>query len=69
MVNVIAAASSKGDVYFTLNRGKTNSLTFIYFLTKLINKLSESDANWREKTVFMIDNATYHRSHKIREQF
>jgi hypothetical protein len=34
-ISVIAAVSSKGRVFFTINQGKTTSLTFLLFLSKL----------------------------------
>jgi hypothetical protein len=66
-VNIIAAASNKGEFFYTLNKGKTNSTTFTYFLVKLVDHLSLQDPTWREHTVIMIDNAPYHRSKKMKE--
>ncbi len=39
-INIIAAISSQGKVYFTINRGRTNSKTFCLFLGKLIEMLN-----------------------------
>jgi hypothetical protein len=64
--NIIGAVSSDGNVYFTVNRGRTNSLTFTYFLSKLITHLDAESPSWRETTVMMMDNASYHRSKMTR---
>lgn len=34
--NIIAGISNKGDYYYTINFGQTNSLTIYNFLLKLI---------------------------------
>jgi hypothetical protein len=34
-ISIIAAVSSNGRVFFTINQGKTTSLTFLLFLSKL----------------------------------
>jgi hypothetical protein len=62
MVNIIAGVSSTGGLYYTINRGKTNSWTFLLFIVKLVEHLDSIDREWRKKTVIMIDNASYHRS-------
>ena len=60
-VNIIAGISSYGEFFFTVNQGKTNGITFLYFLTKLISELDSIDSEWRRNTVIMVDNAPYHR--------
>ena len=44
---MIAAVSSDGNLMFTVNSGKNNSITFILFLIKLSKHLDESKPNWR----------------------
>jgi hypothetical protein len=61
---MIAAISSKGRVFFTINQGKTTSLTFLLFLTKLCSRLDSQDRLWRKDTLFLLDNASFHRSEK-----
>ena len=61
-LNIIAGVSNMGEFFFTVNRGKTNSLTFKLYLLRLIQVLTEQDPGWRTKTVLMLDNAPYHRS-------
>ena len=37
--NMIACSSSSGECFFTINKGKTNSVTFSYFIMKLVRHL------------------------------
>jgi len=59
---MIGAVSSKGEFYYTINNGSTNSDTFFLFLLKVMVELESKDINWRETTILMFDNAAYHRS-------
>jgi len=59
--NVIAAICSTGELLFSVNHGKTNGHTFMYFLMKLCAHLDGEDIHWRKHTVLMLDNASYHR--------
>jgi hypothetical protein len=60
-VNLIAAITSTGEVWYTVNRGITNSETFCFFLVKLVEYLDAVEGNWREHSVIMLDNVNYHR--------
>ena len=62
LINIIAGISNRGNVYYTINRGKNNSKTFIAYLVKLIEHLDKENPYWRETTIFVFDNARYHRS-------
>ncbi len=61
-VNVIAAVASTGEVYYTINQGKTNSWTLGLFLQKLAGALDSTNPNWRGQTTLLFDTAPYHRS-------
>jgi hypothetical protein len=61
-INIIAAVSSWGDFYFTINCGKSISRTVLLFLIKLVSHLTDQDPDWRANTVIVLDNAPYHRS-------
>ena len=61
-VNIIAAITTAGMVYFSVNRGRTRSSTFCLFLAKLVAQLDSENPRWRDKAVVMLDNAPYHRS-------
>ena len=60
-VNIIAAMCSTGEIWYTVNCGKTNSETFSLYLVKLCAHLDSLDLYWRKTTVLMLDNAAYHR--------
>ena len=53
---------STGEVWYTANRGITNSDTFCLFVVKLVEHLDSLEREWRKRTVLMLDNANYHRS-------
>jgi hypothetical protein len=59
---MIAAVSSMGEFFFTVNQGKNTSATFLLFLFKLCQHLDSKNRYWRDDTVFMFDNAPYHKS-------
>ena len=61
-INIIAAVSSWGDFYFTINCGKSISRTVLLFLIKLVSHMTDQDPDWRANTVIVLDNAPYHRS-------
>ena len=63
-VNIIAAITSEGRYYFTVSVGINNSSTFDYFLLNLVKHLFEWDVNFRDKVVFVLDNARTHRSNQ-----
>jgi len=65
---LIAALCSTGELIYTANIGKTNRFTFGFFLSKLCSHLDGEDPNWREKTVILLDNASYHRSVQVLDQ-
>ena len=46
----------------------TNSKTFAFFLLRLVKYLTETEPDWREHTVIMLDNAAYHRSAYVRSK-
>ena len=61
-MNLILGVASSGEMFYTINHGRTNQTTFIFFLCKLVKALDFQDRNWRSNTVILIDNAPYHRS-------
>lgn len=61
-INLICAISNKGQLFFTINSGRTNSDTFFFFIMKLIEQLQQKSKTWRQNTIFLLDNAKYHKS-------
>jgi len=68
-INTIAAISNKGEFFYTVNQGKTNSNTFVFFLIKLVEHLNKIDRNWKSNSLIMVDNAQYHRGALTIEYF
>ena len=66
-LNIIAAITSRGNMYFTVNPGRTRSSTFCLFLEKLADRLDTDNPYWRTSSIVLIDNAPYHRSKETRE--
>jgi hypothetical protein len=61
-ISIIAAISNKGKILFSVNQGSTTSLTFSYFIASLCQKLDQESINWRQSSVFLLDNASFHKS-------
>jgi len=67
--NIIAAASSHGAVWIQTNNGRNNSTTFWNFILNLILSLQEENLEWRRHTIFLLDNAQWHKSDYIMDKF
>ena len=65
--NLIAGVSSDGGAYLSINIGPNNSMTIALFMVHLVRHLDSEDRNWRESTLIVLDNATYHKSLQMRE--
>ena len=68
-MNIIAALSSDGDAFFTVNQGYNTTLTLKLFLSKLLPLLQAKYPDWRSRIVIVLDNATYHKSKDMLEFF
>lgn len=66
-INIICALASTGDLWYTVNLGKTNSDSFAWFMIKMVEHLNDLDHHWRSGTVIMVDNAQYHRSESTKK--
>ena len=61
-INLIAALTSEGEFLFTVNCGNTNTHSYSLFIMKLVQHLDKQDADWRMRTVLMMDNVGFHRA-------
>ena len=68
-INMIGAISSRGEFFYTVNQGKTNSYTFLLFMIKLVEHLNQIDKNWKQNSLIVLDNAQYHRGSVTIEYF
>ena len=53
-------------MFFTINIGITNASTIMLLLKKLIEHLDHHKLEWKSNKIFMLDNASYKRSHKVK---
>ena len=53
---------TEGELYLSLLQSNSNNKVMEIFLRKLVLKLGQENANWRENTVILLDNAPYHTS-------
>jgi DNA-binding Xre family transcriptional regulator len=61
-ISMIAAITSQGFTFFSINQGKTTSLTFSFFLTGLCKALDARIIDWRTNSTLLLDNASIHRA-------
>jgi len=65
-VAILAAIDNHGAAYISLGTSNTDSGVMIAFFSELCKVLDGEDPNWRDNTVILLDNASYHRSLEIR---
>jgi hypothetical protein len=63
---MITALDTEGRVWFSLSHANTDSNTMMIFLHHLTKALDNETPDWRDKTLLLLDNASYHRSHEIK---
>ena len=65
-LSLIAALDTGGNVFFSLTQANTDQNIMLAFLTHLIVKLDQELGAWRDDTIFLLDNAKYHKGAEIR---
>ena len=68
-VSMIVGLDTKGEVFLALSQANTNSDTMILFFTELIRTLEKLRPGFKKDHVFVLDNASWHRSNKIMQFF
>ena len=68
-ISMIVGLASTGEVYCALTQVNTDSDVVMQFMGRLANQLAKEDAGYRQKTVILMDNATYHRSKETQAYF
>ena len=63
---MLAAIDNRGSLYMALTTVNTTSEVVCLFVKQLADALELEDPDFREKTVFQFDGATYHRSAETR---
>ena len=66
---LIAALDTDGNVYYSLGQCNTDSDMMMLYMRHLLRRLDEEAADWRDNTIFLMDNASYHSSEDMKEYF
>ena len=62
----LAAIDNRGAAYISLGTANTDSSVMIAFFAELCKVQDSENPSWRDETVVLLDNATYHRSAEVR---
>ena len=54
-VSLIACIGSDGSAYYCLTQVNTDDKVFCLYLTKLVERLTMEDPNWRDDSVFLLE--------------
>ena len=65
-VAILAAIDNRGKAYISLGTSNTDSCVMLAFFSQLCKSLDCEDSSWREHSVVLLDNASYHRSAEVR---
>ena len=68
-LSLIAAMDTLGQVYFAVSQSTVDSEVFKAFMLRLAAILDCEDPDWRNNSIFVVDNASYHRSDDSLEAF
>ena len=63
---MIAALDTEGRIWFSLSHANTDSNTMMVFLHQLTKVLDNETPDWRDNTLLLWDNASYHRSQETK---
>ena len=66
-LSLIAAMDTHGQVYFAVTQSTVDSEVFVAFLLRLAETLDSEDPDWRDNTVIVLDNASYHHGEETME--
>ena len=61
-ISMVLAFDNHGNVYYSLSDRNTNSETFSLFMKYLAKSLDQDGPGWRDSTIILLDNASYHKS-------
>ena len=65
-LSMITALDTEGRIWFSLSHANTDSNTMMVFLHYLMKALDNETPDWRDNTLLLWDNASYHRSHETK---
>jgi len=63
----VGAVSSEGEKFISISESVSTTETTRAVLVELVQQLEGHDENWRENTLLLMDNASYHKSKGIKD--
>ena len=66
---MVVAIDSEGRLFSSYHQCNSDRYTFMLMIYELVTILDEEDANWRDNTIFMADNASFHHVREVKELF
>ena len=63
---MIAAICSTGSTFLSIIQANSNNEVMAVFFTYLVRKLDSQDPNWRDNSVVLLDNASYHTNPELK---
>ena len=64
---MIAAVDNRGKIYTSLTQFNTDGDVMLMFISRLAMVLSQEDPEWRKNTIWLLDNAAYHKKEDVRK--
>jgi hypothetical protein len=61
-ISMLTAVDRLGNIYLCLSQSNSNKSTIGLFMEKLVLKLDQQNAHWRNSTVVCWDGASYHKA-------
>jgi hypothetical protein len=66
-ISMIAAICSTGSTFLSIIQANSNNEVMAVFFTYLVRKLDSQDPNWRDNSVVLLDNASYHTNPELKQ--
>ena len=66
---MITAIDTLGNIYLSLTQATTTSKVIEIFFRQLVLKLNKDRIDWRDNTVIILDNASYHHQSNVIKLF
>ena len=59
---MITGIDTLGNIYLSIIQSNSNSQIMELFFRQLVLKLNKDRIDWRDNTIIILDNASYHNS-------
>jgi len=64
-ISMITGLDTLGNIYLSLTQSNSNSKVMEIFFRQLVLKLNKDRLDWRENTIVILDNASYHSTSSV----